>query len=50
MNKILSTISVVFIVTSIIFAFLWRLDHNKYNNACEMLTEAESKINIVNFL
>ena len=46
MNKILSTISVVFIVTSIIFAFLWRLDHNKYNHACEMLTEAESKINI----
>lgn len=47
MNKILSTISVVFIVTSIIFAFLWRLDHNRYNHACEMLTEAESKINIL---
>ena len=47
MNKILSTISVVFIVTNIIFAFLWRLDHNKYNHACEMLTEAESKINIL---
>ena len=47
MNKILSTISIVFIVISIIFAFLWRLDHNKYNHACEMLTEAESKINIL---
>ena len=47
MNKILSTISVVFIVISIIFAFLWRLDHNKYNHACEMLTEAESKKNIL---
>ena len=47
MNKILSTISLVFIVISIIFAFLWRLDHNKYNHACEMLTEAESKINIL---
>ena len=46
-NKVLTIISLVLFVGLLIFAFLWRLDHNKYNHACEMLTDAESKINIL---
>lgn len=46
-NKVLTIISLVLLVGLIIFAFLWRLDHNKYNHACERLTNAESKIDIL---
>lgn len=46
-NKTLLIISIIALVITIIFCLLWRIDHNKYNHACEMLTEAESKINIL---
>lgn len=46
-NKVLTIISLVLFIGLIIFAFLWRLDHNKYNQTCKMLTDAESKIDIL---
>lgn len=46
-NKILLVTSIVFLVATIIFVLLWRIDNTKYKNTCRQLTEAESKIEVL---